>query len=332
VDHREGAAELLARGASVILVVGATGQVGRGVVLRLLERGAEVTALVRPSTDAGALEAAGARIARGDLRDPESLRAAAPGVDVIVATANTIVPRRGERANFDALADGLVEVARAAPGARYVFLSVPTSYMGRGAPDFDAKQRVEETLRRDGVSLTVARGSVFMDTWLPALGSRLPVRGTEQATVDRGFWLTRLTGAQHSIDRFGIAVVPGRGRVRQSFVAAADVAEALAAAALDSDAGAELLLGGPEALTWLDVARIYGCVLDRRIRVVRQPASPLRLAAVGLRRLSPAASHLLAAQYMVATIESVYPPDDMRRLLGRDPVSVEAFLRAAASA
>jgi hypothetical protein len=31
---------------------------------------------------------------------------------------------------------------------------------------------------------------------------------------------------------------------------------------------------------------------------------------------------------MIATIDSVYPPDDTRRLLGREPTSVEEFLRA----
>jgi hypothetical protein len=60
---------------------------------------------------------------------------------------------------------------------------------------------------------------------------------------------------------------------------------------------------------------------------VRQPAVLLRALSLGLRRSSPAASHLLVAQYLIATRDSVYPPDDVRRLLGRDPVSVEEFLR-----
>jgi uncharacterized protein YbjT (DUF2867 family) len=312
----------------VILVAGATGQVGLGVVTRLRERGGDVAALVRPATDAAPVEATGARVVRGDLLDAVSLRAAARDADVIVATANMIVPRRGDRADFDALARGTVELARAAPDARFLFLSVPTAYMGRGAPDFDAKRRVEETLRGDGIALTVVRGSVFMDTWLPSLGSRLPVRGTTQPTVERGFWLTRLTGAQRSIDRFGVAVVPGNGRARHSFVAASDVAEALAAAALEPDERGEIQLAGPEALTWLDVARVYARVLGRRIRVVHQPVTPLRLASLALRRISPAASHLFAAQHLIATIDSVYPPDDTRRLLGREPTSVEEFLRA----
>jgi hypothetical protein len=30
---------------------------------------------------------------------------------------------------------------------------------------------------------------------------------------------------------------------------------------------------------------------------------------------------------IVAAVDVAYPPDDARRLLGRDPTSVEAFLR-----
>jgi NADH dehydrogenase len=303
-------------------------------VVRLLrEQGAEVRALARPATDAGALEATGARVVRGDLRDPRGFDAIVDGVHTVVATANMIVPRRGERADFDALADGYVELGRACRRAgvrRFVLLSVPVSFMGRGAPDFDAKQRVEAELRAQGVPLTVARSSVFMDTWLPALGSRLALRGAEQATVDRGFWLIRLTGLAHgSIERFGVAFVPGSGKARHSFVAADDVAGSLAAAASSEGApGEELLLGGPEALSWRDVLTVFERRLGRRVRRVRQPAVPLRVLSLALRAASPAASHLLAAQYLIATRDSVYPPDAARRLLGRDPVSVEEFLRS----
>jgi len=317
----------------VILVIGATGQVGFAVVQRLRERGEDVNALVRASTDPAAVASTGARIVRGDLLDPGGLRSACDGIDTVVATANAIVPRRGERADFGALARGYAELgrlARAAGVRRFLFLSVPREYMGRGAPDFEAKKLVEETLRADGPDLTVVRASPFMETWLPQLGSRLPLRGSRQATVDRGFWLTRLAAAttQTSLDRFGIALIPGDGTTRHAFIAVGDVAGALAAASTADELGEEVRLGGPEALSWREVADLFGRVLGRRVRTLRQPASPLRVLSAATRSLSPAASHLFAAQHLVATVDSVYSPDDARRLLGRDPISVEAFLRA----
>jgi uncharacterized protein YbjT (DUF2867 family) len=316
----------------VILVIGATGQVGLGVVRRLTDRGEDVAALVRPSTDSTIVAAMGAAIVRGDLRDPGSLRSACEGVETVVATANTIVPRRGERADFDALARGYEEIGRLARGGgvgRLLFVSVPRQFIGRGALDFDAKGRVEERLRAEGTPLTVVRSSLFMELWLPWLGSRLPLRGVQQATLERGYWLTRLAAAtaQQSLDRFGIALLPGEGTARHAFIAADDVSEALAAAATEPEVlAAEIRLGGPEALSWRDVAEIYGRVLAIRVRTIRQPTAPFRALSAAARATSPAASQILAAQTLVATIDTAYPPDDARVLLRREPTSVEAFL------
>jgi DNA-binding transcriptional LysR family regulator len=43
--------------------------------------------------------------------------------------------------------------------------------------------------------------------------------------------------------------------------------------------------------------------------------------------LTAAASQILAAQTIVATVDSAYAPDVARQLLGRETISVEAFLR-----
>jgi uncharacterized protein YbjT (DUF2867 family) len=314
-----------------ILVVGATGQLGFAVVRRLRELDAEVTALVRPSTDPATVAATGTRIVPGDLRDPGSLGSACEGVDTVIATANTIVPRRGERADFDAIARGyeaLGRAARAAGVARLLFVSVPREFIGRGALDFDAKGRVEDRLRAEGPPVTVVRSSPFMELWLPWLGSRLPLRGVQQATIKRGFWLARLADATgQSLDRFGIALLPGQGTARHAFIAVDDVAAALVATATGRDETAEeLRLGGPEVLSWRDVAEVYGRVLRIRIRMIRQPTAPFRVLATAARAISPAASQNLTALDLLATIDTAYPPDDARRLLGREPTSVEAFL------
>jgi uncharacterized protein YbjT (DUF2867 family) len=212
---------------------------------------------------------------------------------------------------------------------RLLFVSVPREFIGRGALDFDAKGRVEDRLRAEGPPLTAARSSPFMELWLPWLGSRLPLRGGEQATLERGFWLTRLGGAtaQRSLDRFGIALLPGNGSARHASITVDDVAEALVAAATGGDEIAkELRLGGPEALSWRDVAEVYGRVLNIRVRTIPQPTAVFRALSTAARTASPAASQILAAQAIVATVDSAYPPDDAQRLLGREPTSVEAFL------
>ena len=64
-------------------VTGGTGFVGRPLVRKLLERGYEVTALVRSEQGAADLTAMGAEVVRGDIRDIGSVREAMRGSDVL---------------------------------------------------------------------------------------------------------------------------------------------------------------------------------------------------------------------------------------------------------
>jgi dihydroflavonol-4-reductase len=63
------------------LVTGATGKIGNAVARRLTERGDEVVALVRDPAKARGLLPDGVELAQGDVTEPESLRAAAKGIE-----------------------------------------------------------------------------------------------------------------------------------------------------------------------------------------------------------------------------------------------------------
>ncbi len=67
-------------GQLMILVTGANGFVGGHVVRALVDAGERVRALVRDASGAGALDGVDCELVRGDVTDPESLRAAARGL------------------------------------------------------------------------------------------------------------------------------------------------------------------------------------------------------------------------------------------------------------
>ncbi len=69
------------------LVTGATGFIGSHICERLAAAGNRVRALVRPSSDVANLSQMEAELARGDLRDPESLSSSLRGVDVVFHNA-----------------------------------------------------------------------------------------------------------------------------------------------------------------------------------------------------------------------------------------------------
>ena len=95
-----------------VLVTGATGFIGPHVAHALRAREIPVRALVRDPAKAGRLSAWGVEVVRGDVTDPESLRAACAGVDAVIHLVAIIV---GRPADFERImAQGTRDLVRAA--------------------------------------------------------------------------------------------------------------------------------------------------------------------------------------------------------------------------
>lgn len=129
-----------------VLVTGATGFIGGQVARRLLKEGAEVSALVRRGSDAGALEALGVRVLRGDVTMPATLDFS--GQDVVVHAAAwvgfAIPPRKRElfrRTNVQGTRN-VIHAAKSADVRKIVHVS---SVAALGATD--ARPATEESPR-----------------------------------------------------------------------------------------------------------------------------------------------------------------------------------------
>ncbi|MEU9440577.1 NAD(P)-dependent oxidoreductase [Streptomyces sp. NPDC048304] len=122
------------------LVTGATGQVGRRFVPRLLAQrrpGEQVRVLVRDAARGEACAALGAQVVVGDLRDEEALGKAVAGADAVVNVAASFRGVPDEEA-WAVNRDAAVALGRAALTAgvrRFVQVSTGLVYgVGRGRP------------------------------------------------------------------------------------------------------------------------------------------------------------------------------------------------------
>ncbi|GAB2752072.1 NAD-dependent epimerase/dehydratase family protein [Streptomyces bullii] len=122
------------------LVTGATGQVGRRFVPRLLARrrpGEQVRVLVRDAARAEHFAERGAEVVVGDLRDADALGKAVAGADAVVNVAASFRGVPDEEA-WAVNRDAAVELGRASLAAgvrRFVHVSTGLVYgTGRGRP------------------------------------------------------------------------------------------------------------------------------------------------------------------------------------------------------
>lgn len=192
-----------------IAITGATGQLGRLAISAILRRdpGADLVALVRDLDRAGDL---GVPLRQADYHQPETLRAALAGVDVLVLISSSdFNDRAGQHRN-------VIDAAKAAGVGRIVYTSI---LKGAASPLMLAPDHVatEAALAEAGIPATILRNGWYTENYTGSLGAALQ--------------------AGMMIGAAGNAVLSTAPR--------ADYAEALAVAALDAGtAGQTYELGG----------------------------------------------------------------------------------------
>ena len=238
----------------MILVVGATGNLGGSITRALLADGKEVRTLVRSGSSYADLVRDGAEPVTGDLKEPASLHAACAGVDAVVTTANAI-GRGGEDTIESVDLNGnqhLIEAAEAEGVRRFVFTSVLGASTESPVPFIRAKGEAEQRLIESPMTWTILQPNLFMDTWLPmAVGG--PALAGQPVTL------------------------LGEGRRRHSMVAVRDVASYAVAALERREANNQRLpIGGPDAISWRDAVAAFEHELGRQIPVhTVRPGEPV---------------------------------------------------------
>jgi len=124
------------------------------------------------------LQEAGAELAFGDLRNPDSLAKACAGVQRVVTTATAPMAVRHIKEECDAIdwrgTQSLIDAAKAAGVEQFVY----TSFLGASPeapyPLAYAKGKNEVYLKESGLTYTILQPVMFMEAWIGfVLGAQL---------------------------------------------------------------------------------------------------------------------------------------------------------------
>ncbi|MCC5932057.1 MAG: SDR family oxidoreductase [Cyclobacteriaceae bacterium] len=321
-----------------ILVAGASGQLGSAIIRKLIERHKNVIALVRPDSSYQHLSASGVEVRFGDLTDAESLKTVCQGIDVIIATANSVSPRqKGDNLiKVDILGYyNLIEAAKSANVQHFIYCSaISFGKLDDFVPISSAKRKVEKYLMRSGLNYTIFRPDAFMDISFAFLGTELPLQGAENATLDRPFKFSKgfFNGIRKNMEVKSEAGIIGTGQNKHSFICIDDVAAFHAIAVdLPEVKNSIMNLGGPEALSMLEVVQIFEKVLGKKLVVKHTPAVIMKLMSYVLKPFNPAASNIMALNYATAKTESHVIMEELTKQFGIRLTSAEEYLRLKSS-
>ncbi|MGV1784770.1 MULTISPECIES: NmrA family NAD(P)-binding protein [Agrobacterium] len=277
---------------ATILVTGATGKLGQRVVSRLLQKEAKVRVLTRRGEDALKLWGDRVDISEGNFSDPASLKEASRATDTVF-----LLSPIGETLAADQKA--VIDAALSASVSRIVKISGSDWTIANAARSISgaAHAEVEKHLAGSGIAHTVLRPNAWMQVALEPVVAAL--RHGEDVTT-----------------RFGDAAV--------SFIDADDIADvAVHALTASTSVSGALVLTGGEALTALEIARIAARILHRPVGISHHSASVFPPHIGAFEQTAIGEFGQLIREGLAASVN-----DNIERITGRQPRSVEAYLRA----
>lgn len=237
----------------MILVVGATGLLGRSICKRLRDSGRDVRGLVREGSPRRAeLETMGVQIFTGDLRNPADVDNACRGVTTVISTATTMGNKDKSLKMRTVDRDGqlsLVAAARRHKVQHFTFISASPNLTAR-SPLIRYKRDVEQALRASGIRWTILQPTVFMEVWLS------PMLGWDVSTAR--------------------ANVFGPGEAPLHWISVDDVVNYAIASLDDARLHNQTVpLGGPRAISPNGVVQIFESLSGRKYTVKRVPRAML---------------------------------------------------------
>jgi len=224
----------------MIVMIGASGQVGTPTIQHLVRKGARIRALTSNPSSAERLHSLGvAETVVGDFRKDDDLRRTIDGADAVFH----VCPRFTE--DEPEIGKRVIAAARACDVSHFVYISVFHPQLQKLVHHW-GKLRVEEAVIESGMPFNIIQPSIFMQN------------------IKTGF-----QASWQTIRDDGVYAVPFLPHRRIRLIDTEDLGEVIANVLTEPRLrGATFELGGPDSLTLAEMAAIIGEELGRPVKVV----------------------------------------------------------------
>ena len=281
----------------MILVTGATGQLGTIVIQNLLKKTSvdQIAGLVRDESKAAALKEQGVNIRLGDYNDPASLDKAMQGVDKVLLIAGTDEDSRVQQHQ------NVISAAKKAGVGCLAYTSRTLKDRTTMANKLmEGHFQTEDAIKASGLSYTIFRNVLYMDSLPYFVGDK--------------------------VFEAGIHLPVGQGKI--PFALRSDMGEAIAHALLQDCKNQTYNLTGSVSYSFDDVSAALTKLSGKEVTYT--PVEPSAFAAQMRERGAPEIVAQRAVGFMTdiknGQEDEVSP--DLETLLGRKPATLEEGLTA----
>lgn len=284
----------------MILVTGATGNLGKATINSLLNRGTvakDITALVRDEIKGAELQSNGIQIKLGDYQDFESLRSAFQGVDklLLVSSSSDIVHRFDQHKN-------VIDAAREAGVSHIVYTGFDMKDLQQSSMVDDVQYHAytSDYLKQIAVPYTVMNNTLYADL-IPIICGK-------------------------NILENGISIPAGIGKV--PFLPITEMAEALAVVLTSpGHENKEYVIAAETAFSFAEIADLISEITGTTIAYNQTDVKSYVAQLVQQGVPEDDAEYLARFAEAIARGEFETNKSDVRQLLGRATASLPDFLR-----
>ena len=284
----------------MILVTGATGNLGKATIHSLLNNGTDakdIAALVRDETKGTALKSNGIQVKFGDYQDFESLRSAFQGVDklLLVSSSSDIVHRFDQHKN-------VIDAAKEAGVSHIVYTGFDMKDLRKSSMVGDVQYHAYTTdyLKQMAVPYTVMNNTLYADM-IPIISGK-------------------------DILKNGISIPAGVGKV--PFLPITEMAEALAVVlTTPGHENKEYVIAAETAFSFAEIADIISEITGTTIAYNQTEVMSYVAQLVQQGVSEDDAAYLARFAGAIARGEFDTNKSDVKQLLGRTTTSLPDFLR-----